>query len=114
MVLAQYGIEMDYIRDAYRHLNGRDNTILKRYENITSQQAIVTAVLERCRMSRRIGANFAGHGDEKARIVILGHLSNAEPRTTCEILREGLQTRLCCIVAHVKDQEEIELHRESM
>ncbi|CAE8680036.1 unnamed protein product [Polarella glacialis] len=109
--LASFGIDMDMVKEAYRHLQAIPCCTMPRFGSESKQASSVLEIVNCCRLPKKAFSSSAGSGSSSAsrpRILITGAMANAEALSVCQTFQILVQRSMQVQAAVVRSLEEME------
>lgn len=103
--LVSFGITMELIKEAYRHLRTLPYMEMSRFASFEEQEATVLEMMSRCKLPRNF-LTEQSKASETASIVITGNVSDAEALSTCRVIQMIVQKDMQLEVQVVRNEEE--------
>ncbi|CAE8582168.1 unnamed protein product [Polarella glacialis] len=109
--LASFGISMDMVKEAYRHLQGIPHFTMPRFGSEEKQAGSVLEIVNCCRLPKRAFSSSVGSGSSstsRPRILITGAVADAEALSVCQTFQILVQRNTQVQAAVVRSREEME------
>ncbi|CAE8646997.1 unnamed protein product [Polarella glacialis] len=109
--LASFGIDMDMVKEAYRHLQAIPCFTMPRFGSEKQQASSVLEIVNCCRLPKKAFSSSAGSGSSSAnrpRILITGAMADAEALSVCQTFQILVQRNMQVQAAVVRSLEEME------
>ncbi|CAE8681777.1 unnamed protein product [Polarella glacialis] len=104
--LANFGITMEMVKDAYTYLISLQATVLSRFGSAQEQENTIVELANRCKMNKRIMVRLTA-ASTRPRLLITGAVADAEALSVCMVLRDLMQDHIQLETAVMRSPEQL-------
>ncbi|CAE8678468.1 unnamed protein product [Polarella glacialis] len=104
--LANFGITMEMVKDAYAYLILLQATVLSRFGSVEEQENTIVSLANQCKMSKRIMVRLTA-ASTRPRLLITGAVADAEALSVCMVLRDLVQDHIQVETAVMRSPEQV-------